>query len=242
MTPINTPAGYARVEDASMNGMMEITTTLQRYAEFWDVDTETSSLVHVEPSPENEPIPVRQTSRDNADLYGKDLPEYSPLVTNGERSLEAQETQNEKEGTQTRIPEYGDHPPCQSLSPAYEEYQTQPLPSPTHNARFYQRWQQQHSNLQDGHNSDLEHNHTPGRHTSTEENAPLIVSPTASNPDQYHVTESLTTANRAGVRTCSILHDHAAAWIIRKRDLPLSTLAAAVLTKEGLLQPKELKL
>ncbi|RAR11807.1 sterol 3-beta-glucosyltransferase [Stemphylium lycopersici] len=218
MTAVNTTTESKCVEDANV------------------AYTETSSLMHVEPTPENEQTPLRQTSRENADLYDTDLPEYSPLVTNGELSVEAEEMRDEKDGAENRLPR-------QSLSPAYEEYQTRPLPSPTHDDHPSQRWWQNYLDSQDGgQNGGLEHDHTPGHHTPTEENTPLVVSPTASYSDHSHLTEPLTNANLAGLRTCSILHDRAATWIIRKRDLPLSTLAAAVLTKEGLLQPKELKL
>ena len=47
-------------------------------------DTDTSSLVHVEPTAEN------------ADLYTMDLPEYTRQVAGGEISVDAESTQNEK--------------------------------------------------------------------------------------------------------------------------------------------------
>ncbi|KAI4649331.1 hypothetical protein J4E93_003647 [Alternaria ventricosa] len=55
-------------------------------------------------------------------------------------------------------------------------------------------------------------------------------------------TEADATASLASVRACSILHDRPAVWLVKRKSLALSPLAAAVLTKEGLLQPKDLHL
>ncbi|KAI4927164.1 uncharacterized protein J4E92_006329 [Alternaria infectoria] len=58
----------------------------------------------------------------------------------------------------------------------------------------------------------------------------------------HDLTEGDTTDSLASVRACSILHDRPAVWLVKRKSMALSPLAAAVLTKEGLLQPKELHL
>jgi hypothetical protein len=55
-------------------------------------------------------------------------------------------------------------------------------------------------------------------------------------------TEPVTSANLVHVRTCSILHDRPAIWLVRRKSMVLSSLAALVLIREGLIRPKGLKL
>lgn len=59
--------------------------------------------------------------------------------------------------------------------------------------------------------------------------------------DNY-LTEPVTTANLVSVRPCSILPDRLAIWLVRRRTMALSSLAAAVLTQEGLIRFKDLEL
>lgn len=58
----------------------------------------------------------------------------------------------------------------------------------------------------------------------------------------HDFTEANPAASLASVRACSILRDRPAVWLVKRKSLALSPLAAAVLTKEGLLQSKELHL
>lgn len=58
----------------------------------------------------------------------------------------------------------------------------------------------------------------------------------------HYLTEPVTTADLVGVRACSILHDRPAIWLMKRKSMALSPLAAAVLTQEGLVRPKDLEL
>jgi hypothetical protein len=64
----------------------------------------------------------------------------------------------------------------------------------------------------------------------------------AVHPPGHYLTEPLTTANLAGVRECSILRDRPAVWLVKRKSMALSPLAAAVLTQEGLIGVKDLQL
>lgn len=79
------------------------------------------------------------------------------------------------------------------------------------------------------------------QHQARENTAPLA--PTGSAPVLGHyLNEPMSTANLVGARACSILHDRPAIWLVKKKKMALSPLAAAVLTKEGLLGAKDLEL
>jgi len=86
-----------------------------------------------------------------------------------------------------------------------------------------------------------EHEHDIQQDVSEQENPSHTRSP---NPPTltHNFTEADATACLASVRACSILHDRPAVWLVKRKSLALSPLAAAVLTKEGLLQPKDLHL
>jgi hypothetical protein len=72
-------------------------------------------------------------------------------------------------------------------------------------------------------------------------NAPLA--PTGPAPKLTHyLTEPATTLSLIGARTCSILRDRPAIWLVKNKTMALSPLAAAVLTKEGLVNPRQLEL
>jgi hypothetical protein len=58
----------------------------------------------------------------------------------------------------------------------------------------------------------------------------------------HYLTEPATTASLVGSRACSILHDRPAIWLVKKKKMALSPLAAAVLTMEGLIGAKDLEL
>jgi hypothetical protein len=69
------------------------------------------------------------------------------------------------------------------------------------------------------------------------------VAPAGSAPVLGHyLTEPASTVSLVGARACSILHNRPAIWLVKKKKMALSPLAAAVLTKEGLLNPKDLEL
>jgi hypothetical protein len=72
-------------------------------------------------------------------------------------------------------------------------------------------------------------------------NAPLA--PTGPAPILTHyLTEPASTIALIGARSCSILHDRPAIWLVKNQKMALSPLAAAVLTKEGLVDPRHLQL
>ena len=62
------------------------------------------------------------------------------------------------------------------------------------------------------------------------------------HPAGHYLTEPLTAANLAGVRECSILRDRPAVWLVKRKKIALSPLAAAVLIQEGLIRVKDLQL
>lgn len=45
-----------------------------------------------------------------------------------------------------------------------------------------------------------------------------------------------------GIRSCSVLHDRPAIWLLKRKKVALCALVAAVLIKEGLIIPKDLEL
>jgi hypothetical protein len=72
-------------------------------------------------------------------------------------------------------------------------------------------------------------------------NIPLA--PTGPAPVLSHyLTEPAATFSLIGARSCSILHDRPAIWLVKKQKMALSPLAAVVLTKEGLIGAKDLEL
>jgi hypothetical protein len=72
-------------------------------------------------------------------------------------------------------------------------------------------------------------------------NVPLA--PTGPAPTLTHyLTDPATTVSLIGARTCSILRDRPAIWLVKNKTMALSPLAAAVLTKEGLVNPRQLEL
>ena len=106
----------------------------------------------------------------------------------------------------------------QEQSPAYD-----PLPSP------------ESRSLQEEHDYNIQPD-------VSDQNNPSHTRP--SNPPAltHDFTEADATDSIASVRACSILHDRPAVWLVKRKSLALSPLAAAVLTKEGLLQSKDLHL
>jgi hypothetical protein len=160
-----------------------------------NVDTGTSSSVRVNPT------------ADNADLYEMPLLEYTPLMTNGELSLDAEATRDEKVDVENWSQAYEASPNTPSRQ------QPTNVPSP--------RDQEQ------GTGSELS---TSPMHSMT------------LRPLGHYLTEPFTTANLAGVSECSLLRDRPAVWLVKGKSMALSPLAAAVLTREGLIGTKDLQL
>jgi hypothetical protein len=153
---------------------------------------------------------------ENADLYTMDLPEYSQQVTSGELSVDAEATRGKKPRVQAQSSAYGPLP-----SPA-------PLPQDTDSRGEEQSLGGEYQyHIQQGVNDQGETSTTPST------NPPILT---------YYLAEPVATASLASVRACSILGDRPAVWLVKRKSLALSPLAAAVLTKEGLVQAKELQL
>jgi hypothetical protein len=109
-------------------------------------------------------------------------------------------------------------PHNQDQSPAYD-----PLPSP------------EPRSLQEEHEYDIQQDVSDQENPSHTRswNPPALT---------HDFTEANATAGLGSVPACSILRDRPAVWLVKRKSLALSPLAAAVLTKEGLLQPKDLHL
>lgn len=152
---------------------------------------------------------------ENADLYTMDLPEYTHLATSGEISVDAEATRNEK----TQVSDQ---------SPAYDAGPGQPL-----QLQISDR-QSEEQGLSGEYEYHIQQD-IRGQENSSEIRtaAPVIT---------HHLTEPVATASLASVRACSILNDRPAVWLVKRKSMALSPLAAAVLTKEGLVQAKDLQL
>ncbi|KAL1795557.1 hypothetical protein ACET3X_005781 [Alternaria dauci] len=153
---------------------------------------------------------------ENADLYTMDPPEYTHLATSGEISVNAEATRNEKTRVLVQSPAY-DAGPDQSLqlqvSDRHSEEQSL--------LREYEHQMQQ----------DVSDQGNPSR--TRPRTGPVLT---------HYLTEPVATASLASVRACSILNDRPAVWLVKRKSMALSPLAAAVLTKEGLVQAKDLQL
>ncbi|KAF1850587.1 uncharacterized protein K460DRAFT_271296 [Cucurbitaria berberidis CBS 394.84] len=151
----------------------------------------------------------------NADLYVTTPPAYTQSIAEGEISVDAEAAQGEKPEVFERSPERSTssyHPLQQQISNAST---TRDIP------------QLQEQGLEREFHA---HNTTP--------QVPAVSAPVLG---QY-LTEPVSTANLVGVRACSILHDRPAIWLVKRKKTALSPLAAAVLTKEGLIGAKDLEL
>ena len=145
-----------------------------------------------------------------------DLPEYTHLATSGEISVDAEATRNEK----TRVSDQ---------SPAYDAGPDQPL-----QLQISDRQSEEHS-LPGEYEYHIQQDITGQGNRSEIRtiNAPALT---------HHLTEPVATASLTSVRACSILNDRPAVWLVKRKSMALSPLAAAVLTKEGLVQAKDLQL
>lgn len=172
-------------------------------------DEDTALLVHVE-------------VESNADLYNLTPPAYTQSIAEGERTADAEATQDEKPS------------PVHERSPERHVLaQTSPRPMSVHT--IPRRALSEHSVVRPV---------TPLSvlQERAQENTALLA-PTGPSPTLSHyLTEPVATASLVGARECSILRDRPAIWLVRNRKMALSPLAAAVLTKEGLLGAKDLEL
>ncbi|KAL6160575.1 hypothetical protein ACJQWK_11865 [Exserohilum turcicum] len=153
-----------------------------------------------------------------------------------------------------RSPEYEGFPGRRSLSPTYEESQSRLLRSPTYEERPSSKVQpeppfedhpsirsQQGSIEQNGRQSSVvQEDHASEHHIPDAEDAPLVDPMSASNKNTRRFTDPPAVVDLNGMPPCVVLQHRPAAWITKKRQLPLSIFAAAVLTKEGLLEMKDL--
>ncbi|XP_014558170.1 hypothetical protein COCVIDRAFT_25282 [Bipolaris victoriae FI3] len=216
-------------------------------------DTEAPASLH-ENSADEESV-VEYTPRESVDLDNICLPEYTPLVTNEERTIDAEEIRNTKSRVEDQSTEHENHPTQRSLSPAHEDHQGQLPPSPAYEEHQTQRtgsptYEDHDSQISlqrplDSHyqNDDVQQGRFPDDHTPIGEGTPLVDPISASHVRYHHLADPVVAENHAGVCSCSILHDRPAVWLVKKKkNIALSSLAAAILTKEGLLEAKELQL
>ncbi|KAF2821019.1 hypothetical protein CC86DRAFT_303644 [Ophiobolus disseminans] len=155
---------------------------------------------------------VHVETQSNADLYTLTPPAYTQSLNANERTIDAEAIQEEKS---THVLE---------RSPE-RDVLAQNSPRPT-SERSTARPETPLHVLQD---------------RARENTAPIM--PSGSPPVLGHyLTEPATTAALVGVRACSILQDRPAIWLVKNKKMALSPLAAAVLTKEGILNPKNLEL
>jgi hypothetical protein len=145
-----------------------------------------------------------------------DLPEYTHLATSGEISVDAEATRSEK----TRVSDQ---------SPAYDAGPDQPLQLQVSDR------QSEEQSLRGEYEYHIQQDIT-GQGNRSE------IRTTAAPALTHHLTEPVATASLASVRACSILNDRPAVWLVKRKSMALSPLAAAVLTKEGLVQAKDLQL
>ncbi|CAN9348776.1 unnamed protein product [Alternaria alternata] len=153
---------------------------------------------------------------ENADLYTMDLPEYTHLATSGEISVDAEATRNEK----TQVSDQ---------SPAYDAGPDQPLQLQVSDRQSEE--QSLHGEYEYYIQQDVGGQGNPSEIRTTA--APVLT---------HYLTEPVATASLASVRACSILNDRPAVWLVKRKSMALSPLTAAVLTKEGLVQAKDLQL
>jgi hypothetical protein len=158
------------------------------------------------------PSMVHDEVESNADLYQLTPPAYTQSIADGETAVDATAAREEKS---PQVPEWS--PERVVL------LQTSPRPVSEHTV------DRPATSLHI-----LQNNAREGT---------VVLVPTGPTPALGHyLTEPTTTASLVGARACSILHDRPAIWLVKNRKMALSPLAAAVLTKEGLIRAKDLEL
>lgn len=147
----------------------------------------------------------------NADLYSVTPPTYTQSISEGERTVTAEQMKDDKPQVtnQPAQPE-----PVGFVSPRALSEHSDP-PRPTTPLQVLQE--------------------------RARGNAPLV--PTGHAPTLTHYfTATASTVSLIGARMCDILRDRPAIWLVRNSSVALSPFAAAVLVKEGLVDPRHLEL
>ncbi|RMZ71831.1 UDP-glucosesterol transferase [Pyrenophora seminiperda CCB06] len=170
------------------------------------------------------------------------LPSYTQEASSDEHSVDAAQQQ------QATRPSSEKAASLQESSPSYEAYSTlllQEHPALSEaggdsSARISHssQVQQQSKNDVSRCRQQVPSSPTIQADTDTDTDADMLLTRSMHTPS---LTES-NTAYQAGLRPCSVLPNRPAIWQVKRRHLALSTLAAAALTKEGLLEAKDLQL
>jgi len=148
----------------------------------------------------------------NADLYNLTPPTYTQSIADGEQTVDCEAVREEKNRRAAEQAQLSEALTHTSPRPVVEHM----VPRPETPLRILQERAREHT---------------------------ATIVPTGPTPVLTHyLTEPVVTASLAGARACSILHDRPAIWLVKKRKMALSPLAAAVLTREGLIGAKELEL
>jgi hypothetical protein len=74
---------------------------------------------------------------------------------------------------------------------------------------------------------------------------PEHITPQGQNDDEQPTPHNAIQARNVtlvGARPCSILLNQTATWLVKRKKMALSSLAAAVLVREGLIEPQQLEL
>ncbi|KAL7773937.1 hypothetical protein CFE70_003905 [Pyrenophora teres f. teres 0-1] len=159
----------------------------------------------------------------HSDLYSSDLPSYTEMASNGERSVDAQVVRTSKaSASQDRSPSYERH-----FTQLLQEHIVSTEAGPAANCHSSQPQQSEVVSLHDA--------SLPTR---------------ADNPrlDGSMHTRSLSAPNAAknanldGIHVCNLLQNRPAVWQLKRKNMALSALAGAVLMKEGLLKAKDIQL
>lgn len=159
-------------------------------------------------------------------------PVYTQSIADGEVSVDAEAERQEKPHAFERSPERG----VPSRRPLRQQLSNTPSDG---------NLQRQLSNAPSDHNPPSNRSIEHEEPESSQAQAQPTPSPRYSgSPPGYghYLTEVVDEANLVGAIACSILHDRPAIWLVRKKKMALSPLAAAVLTTEGLIRPKDLDL
>ena len=184
---------------------------------------------HIQSHPESHTTMSPTPTQFHSDLYTSDLPSYTQTASIGERSIDAQAV---------RISKATASPEC---LPPYKAYSTQLSPkhhvlSKAGSVRSSDAKQLQQSGAISVHNGPV-----PIR----ADKLFLAGSTPAGGPMHTRSlieTNTATHADLTSIRRCSLLQNRPAVWFVRRKNTALSALAGAVLTKDGLLEAKDLQL
>jgi hypothetical protein len=156
---------------------------------------------------------VNNDTVSNADLYCMTPPAYAQSAADNEISVDAEAVQSEKAGMSGLV-----------QTPSHQSHAERNISTPDQPSR-----------------------QPPSIHPS--EATLELPSPMAESPSSGSIPNELPPvyfqqltqdAAIASVRRCSILPNRPAVWMVKRRDIALSPLAAAVLLKEGIVRSKDL--